>query len=82
VTGEQERLVSIAHTIYGQYPYDGKYILDGENLVICQSNAISDTLRFQYPGAAVNPLGHERLNTTIISVPRIGICRENREAQN
>jgi S-adenosylmethionine synthetase len=57
VTDEQERLVSIAHAIYDQYPYDGKYILDGKQLVICQSNAISDTLRFQYPGATVNPLG-------------------------
>jgi S-adenosylmethionine synthetase len=57
VTNEQERLVSIAHAIYDQYPCDGKYILDGEQLVICQSNAISDTLRFQYPGATVNPLG-------------------------
>ena len=57
VTAEQKMLSGIARDIYGQFPYDGKYILNGEELIICQSNAISDSLRFQYPGAVVNPLG-------------------------
>ena len=57
VTAEQKRLSAIARDIYGQFPYDGKYILNSEELTICQSNAISDSLRFQYPGAVVNPLG-------------------------
>ena len=57
VTAEQKKLSAIAKDIYGQFPYDGKYILNGEELTICQSNAISDSLRFQYPGAVVNPLG-------------------------
>ena len=57
VTAEQKRLSAIARGIYAQFPYDGKYILNGEELTICQSNAISDSLRFQYPGAVVNPLG-------------------------
>lgn len=57
LTGEQAVLSSIAHSIYAQYPYDGKYILDGDRLIICQSNANSDTLRYQYPSAEVNPLG-------------------------
>ena len=57
VTEEQKRLTNIARTIYEQYPYDGKYILDGERLIICQSNAVSETLEYLYPGAEVNPLG-------------------------
>ena len=57
VTAEQKRLSAIARDIYDQFPYDGKYILNGEELTICQSNAISKSLRFQYPGAVVNPLG-------------------------
>ena len=57
VTAEQKMLSDIAKDIYDQFPYDGKYILNGEELTICQSNAISDSLRFQYPGAVVNPLG-------------------------
>ena len=57
VTPEQRILSDIAKDIYEQFPYDGKYILNGEELTICQSNAISDSQRFQYPGAVVNPLG-------------------------
>lgn len=57
LTYEQRRLSSIAHAIYKQHPYDGKYILDGNELVICQSNANSVALRRKYPGAVVNPLG-------------------------
>ena len=57
VTEEQKMLSDIARDIYEQFPYDGKYILNGEKLTICQSNALSDSLRFQYPGAVVNPLG-------------------------
>ena len=56
-TEEQKQLCNIARQIYSQYPYDGKYILDDERLILCQSNVISDTLRFQFPGAEVNPLG-------------------------
>jgi len=32
-------LSQIAREIFRHYPYDGKYILDGERLIICQSNA-------------------------------------------
>ena len=34
LTEEQKELSSIAHRIYGAYPYDGKYILDGARLTI------------------------------------------------
>ena len=57
VTNEQKRLSSIARSIYKDYPSDGKYILDGERLIICQSNADTASLKCQYPGAVVNPLG-------------------------
>ena len=57
VTDEQRVLSDIARRIYEEYPTDGKYILDGDHLVICQSNANTDTLKFKYPFATVNPLG-------------------------
>ncbi len=57
LTEEQKRLSKIAKDIYAVYPYDGKYILDGERLIICQSNAESVDLKNTYPDAEVNPLG-------------------------
>ena len=57
VTSEESTLSNIAREIYTSYPFDGKYILDGEKLIICQSMADGDALREAYPGAIVNPLG-------------------------
>lgn len=57
VTDEQRALSEIARKIYTQHPTDGKYILDGERLIICQSHADTHVLRNQYPKAEVNPLG-------------------------
>lgn len=57
VTEEQKTLSKIARTIFSVYPYDGKYILDGNRLILCQSNAPSDELRNLYPDAEINPLG-------------------------
>ena len=57
VTEEQKTLSHIAHIIYGEYESDGKYILDGIRLIICQSNADADELECWYPGAEINPLG-------------------------
>ena len=57
VTEEQKALSKIARDIYTSYPYDGKYILDQERLIICQSNAKSVLLKKKYRGAEVNPLG-------------------------
>ena len=38
-TSKEERKLSlIAKEIYRNYPYDGKYIIDKDNLIICQSN--------------------------------------------
>ncbi len=58
VTEEQRELTRIAKEIYDRYPADGKYILDGDRLIICQSNAPSDELRRAYPGAEINPIGN------------------------
>ena len=57
VTAEQKRLSRIARRIYELFPYDGKYILDGDRLVICQSNALTRHIQNLYPKAEVNPLG-------------------------
>ena len=57
VTREQRQLVDIAHKITFKYPYDGKYILDGEKLIICQSHAKTSDLKKMYPDAIINPLG-------------------------
>ena len=57
VTEEQKKLCGIARAIYAFNRTDGKYILNGDRLIICQSNAKSDELRSIFPGAEVNPLG-------------------------
>ena len=57
LTDEEKKLSKIARDIYKAYPCDGKYILDGERLIICQSNAKAKELRKKYPGADINPIG-------------------------
>lgn len=57
VTAEQEELLAVAKNIYEAYPYDGKYILDGVRLIICQSNVSGESIGKMYPGADINPLG-------------------------
>ena len=57
VTEEQMKLVAMAKALYEKYPYDGKFIMDGKRLIICQSNAKADQLRKKYPTAEINPLG-------------------------
>lgn len=57
LTEEQRTVSRMAREIYSRYPTDGKYILNDDRLVICQSNAKSVDLQSFYPGADVNPLG-------------------------
>lgn len=57
VTSQQRMLNQIAQDIYYEFPCDGKYIIDGDRLIICQSNAPSSKLKFIYPHAEVNPIG-------------------------
>ena len=58
LTKEQKTLSSIAREIFARFPYDGKYILDGKKLIICQSNTQAEELKRIYPTATVNPLGY------------------------
>lgn len=57
LTEEQKVISKIAREIYTSYPYDGKYILDDDRLIICQSNAKTTDLKNTYPSAEINPLG-------------------------
>jgi S-adenosylmethionine synthetase len=57
VTKEQKELSNIAHSMYAKYQSDGKYILDGERLIICQSNANKAEIQNEYQSAEVNPIG-------------------------
>ena len=57
LTEEQVLLSRIARRIYRKYPYDGKYILGPQRMVICQSHAKSVDLQKMYTLADVNPLG-------------------------
>lgn len=57
LTAEERDLSIIARDIYSNYPFDGKYILDKDKLIICQSNAKTSALNALYPGAIINPLG-------------------------
>jgi len=58
LTDEQVRLSEIARDIYNRYDSDGKYILDGDKLIICQSNAETEDILKVYSRAIVNPLGY------------------------
>lgn len=58
---EEERILShIAREIYAKYPFDGKYILSGDRLIICQSNAKTEDIAALYnceKEVIINPLG-------------------------
>lgn len=58
VTKEQVALSEIALDIYNAYGTDGKYIIDGEDLILCQSYATERGLSRLYPDATINPLGY------------------------
>lgn len=57
ITDEQEKLTSIAKEIYTEYGADGKYILDDDRLIICQSKAKTERLLRRFPTADINPIG-------------------------
>lgn len=62
VTDEQVELANLARDIYRAYERDGKYVLDGKKLVVCQSYAKEDdeafkSIRAHYK-AVINPLGY------------------------
>lgn len=57
LTDEEKGMSKIARNIYNKYSSDGKYILNKEKLIICQSNAKTKDLKSIYPNAIINPLG-------------------------
>jgi S-adenosylmethionine synthetase len=61
LTENEKNISNIARNIYAEYPYDGKYILTDDKLIICQSNAKNDDLLARSIGIAnqviINPLG-------------------------
>lgn len=52
-----KKLSKIAHDIYSITNSDGKYVLDKDKLIICQSNIKNEELKRVYPNAIINPLG-------------------------
>lgn len=73
LTEEEKELSKIARDLYGYYGHDGKYILDKDKLIICQSNANNgDILAFvenetRYKDAIINPLGEWTGGTNVDS---------------
>ena len=57
LTKEQIALSELAKNIYNAYETDGKYVLEDDKLIICQSHA-KEELNKAYPNAIVNPLGY------------------------
>ena len=57
----EKSIAEISRKIYEEYPFDGKYILTDDKLIICQSNADSEILKdwaTQFrKKVIVNPLG-------------------------
>ena len=54
---EHRSLTALAKRLYEKYPTDGKFILDGGKLIICQSCVDTQELKKEFPSAVVNPLG-------------------------
>jgi len=57
VTDEQRQLTELTKGLYSDFPTDGKLIIDGDETIICQSNADENDLRHYCPKATINPLG-------------------------
>ena len=57
LTDEQKTLAVVARDIFAAFPTDGKYILSGNRLIICQSNAPREQLRRMFVTAEINPIG-------------------------
>ena len=67
LTEEEKRLTKLAKDIYSKYPYDGKYIVDGDRTIICHSNTLDEQLRPFCPTAEINPLGYWTGGSTVDS---------------
>ena len=64
VTEEQNNLCILAQDLYDRYGCDGKYIIDGDRVIVCQSNAMKDDIEAELrlmrfvKKAEINPLGY------------------------
>lgn len=60
LTVEQKTLSGMAKVIFGLYERDGKYILDGDKIIICQSHAKDGeiTAPSGFSEVIINPLGY------------------------
>ena len=60
LTMEQRQLTAVAKVIFNAYERDGKYIADGDKLIICQSYAKEGDIKVVegYKTILVNPLGY------------------------
>lgn len=60
VTEEQQTLSAIAKHLYEHFPTDGKFIINGNRMIICQSNAKIDEILDTglVSNAIINPLGY------------------------
>lgn len=61
LTEEERTLSQIARDIYKEFPYDGKYILTNDRLIVCQSHAKTEELRERFGkdiDVVINPLGY------------------------
>ena len=60
LTDNERRLSAIARHLYTHFPYDGKYILTDDKLIICQSNATNEEIDKEVlcdQKKIINPLG-------------------------
>lgn len=62
VNKEEKRLSTVARIIYERYKADGKYVIDQNRLICCQSCADTDELKnllsfYGFDDVVVNPLG-------------------------
>lgn len=60
LTSEQKMLSAIARSIYDTFGTDGKYVVDGDKIILCQSHAQDGELYVQsgYETCIINPLGY------------------------
>lgn len=62
LTAEQTTLKEVAKELYEKYQCDGKYIIDNNHLIVCQSNAkneeIEEILKSRNYNLTINPLGY------------------------
>lgn len=61
ITSEQAWLSAVAEHLYEHFPTDGKFIIDGKQMIICQSNATEEEIRetgIVWDDSVINPLGY------------------------